>query len=116
MYVVVPITLRKEFTIGAAQARKHLICEKPMALNGRECEEMVAGCKQANRMLSIGYRLHFEPYIMEMVRLGQQNVFGNVPAIDSANGFVWAGDYNAWRLKKALAGGGGLMDMGVHAV
>jgi predicted dehydrogenase len=60
--------------------------------------------------------LHFEPFNMEMMRLGQQKVFGKVVNIDCANGFVWGGDPNAWRLKKALAGGGGLMDMGVYTI
>jgi predicted dehydrogenase len=116
VYVVLPIGLHKEFTIRAAQAGKHVICEKPMALNAQECQEMIDACKKADRMLSIGYRLHFEPYNQEMMRLGQQKVYGPVQSIDCANGFVYGGDPNAWRLKKALAGGGGLMDMGVYAI
>jgi len=116
VYVVLPVFLHKEFTIRAARAGKHVICEKPMALSVRECEEMIAACRQAGRMLSIGYRLHFEPFNMEMMRMGQQQVFGKVKEIDCANGFVWGGDPNAWRLKKALAGGGGMMDMGVYTI
>ncbi|WP_207496746.1 Gfo/Idh/MocA family protein [Aridibaculum aurantiacum] len=116
VYVVLPIAMHKEFTIRAAQAGKHVICEKPMALNAAECQQMIDACKKANRMLSIGYRLHFEPYNQEMMRLGQQKVYGAVKTIDTANGFTYGGDPNAWRLKKALAGGGGLMDMGVYCV
>ena len=116
VYVVLPIFMHKEFTIRAAQAGKHVICEKPMAMNVRECEEMIAACKKADRLLSIGYRLHFEPYNMEMMRLGQQKVFGNVQQIKCANGFTWGNDKNSWRLKKDMAGGGGLMDMGVYAI
>src|SRR5215217_2684998 len=101
VYVVLPIALHKEFTIRAAQAGKHVICEKPMALNAQECRDMIYACKKANRMLSIGYRLHFEPYNLEMMRLGQQKVFGAVQAIDCANGYVWGDDTTAWRLKKA---------------
>lgn len=116
VYVVLPIFMHKEFTIRAAQAGKHVICEKPMAMNVSECEEMIAACKKADRLLSIGYRLHFEPYNMEMMRLGQQKVFGNVQQIECANGFTWGNDRNSWRLKKDMAGGGGLMDMGVYAI
>jgi predicted dehydrogenase len=116
VYVVLPISMHKEFTIRAAEAGKHVICEKPMAMNANECEEMIAACKRANRKLSIGYRLHFEPYNREMMRLGQQKIYGKLLEIDCANGFVYGGDPNAWRLKKALAGGGGLMDMGVYAI
>ncbi|HEX6179794.1 MAG TPA: Gfo/Idh/MocA family oxidoreductase, partial [Chitinophagaceae bacterium] len=116
VYVVLPIAMHKEFTIRAAQAGKHVICEKPMAMNAQECDDMIAACKQANKMLSIGYRLHFEPYNQEMMRLGQKKIYGKPLTIDCANGFHYGGDPNAWRLKKALAGGGGLMDMGVYAI
>ena len=64
IYVVLPVFMHKEYTIKAAQAGKHVICEKPMALNAKDCEEMIAVCKKANRLLSIGYRLHFEPHNM----------------------------------------------------
>lgn len=116
IYIVLPVFLHKEYTIRAAKTGKHVICEKPMALNARECEEMITACKAAGKMLSIGYRLHFEPHTMEVMRLGQQHVFGNVTSMDTANGFYYNGDPNAWRLKKALAGGGGLMDMGIYAI
>src|SRR6185503_7876054 len=70
VYVVTPNSLHKEFVIRAAQAGKHVICEKPMALSVEDCDAMIAACKKAGKMLSIGYRLHFEPYNLEMVRLG----------------------------------------------
>lgn len=116
VYVVLPIALHKEFTIRAAQAGKHVICEKPMALNVQECRDMIEACKKAVRLLSIGYRLHFEPHNLEMMRLGQQKIFGAVQTIDCANGYTWGSDTTSWRLKKELAGGGGLMDMGVYAI
>ncbi|MBD1394511.1 Gfo/Idh/MocA family protein [Mucilaginibacter glaciei] len=116
VYVVLPVSMHKEYTIRAARAGKHVICEKPMALNAADCREMIAACKKANRLLSIGYRLHFEPHTQEVMRLGQKHVFGKVTKIDTGNGFVYNGDPNAWRLKKALSGGGGLMDMGIYAI
>ncbi len=116
IYIVLPVFMHKEYTIRAAQAGKHVICEKPMALNAGECREMIAACRDANRLLSIGYRLHFEPHNMEIMRLGQRQVYGQVMSIDTGNGFTYRGDPNAWRLKKALAGGGGLMDMGIYSI
>ncbi len=116
VYVVLPISMHKEFTIRGARAGKHVICEKPMAMNAQECTEMIAACKEAGRKLSIGYRLHFEPFNMEMMRLGQDKIFGNPEIINAENGFVYGGDPNTWRLKKAMAGGGGLMDMGVYCI
>lgn len=116
VYVVLPIFLHKEFTIRAAKAGKHVICEKPMAMSVRECQEMIDACKQQNRMLSIGYRLHFEPYNMEMMRLGQQKIFGKLLEIECGNAFTWGSNTDSWRLKKSMAGGGGLMDMGVYTI
>jgi predicted dehydrogenase len=116
IYVVLPVSMHKEYTIRAAQAGKHVICEKPMALNAKDCKAMIAACKKADRLLSIGYRLHFEPHNMEIMRLGQKQVYGKVRSIDTGNGFTYRGDPNAWRLKKAMAGGGGLMDMGIYSI
>lgn len=116
VYVVLPVFLHKEFTIRAARAGKHVICEKPMALHAEECEEMIAACKKYKRMLSIGYRLHFEPHNMEVMRLGQKHILGNITKLDTGNGFTYRGDPNAWRLKKALSGGGAIMDMGIYSI
>src|ERR1700748_915260 len=76
VYVVLPVFLHKEYTIRAAKAGKHVLWETPMALSVAECDEMISACKQANRLLSIGYRLHFEPFNKEMMRLGQKKVYG----------------------------------------
>ncbi len=116
VYVVLPVSMHKEYTIRAARAGKHVICEKPMAISTADCDEMIAACKRADRLLSIGYRLHFEPYNQEMMRLGNKQVYGKLLEIDCSNGFTYNGDPNAWRLKKAMAGGGGLMDMGVYCI
>ena len=64
-------------------------------------------------MLSIGYRLHFEPYNLEMMRLGQEKQFGNWVNLTAAHGM---GDTQGWRTDKALAGGGPLMDLGIYCV
>jgi len=116
VYVVLPVAMHKEYTIRAARAGKHVICEKPMEVSVKNCQDMIDECKKHNRLLSIGYRLHFEPYNKEMMRLGQKQVYGKLKEIDCGNGFTYGGDPNAWRLKKALSGGGGLMDMGVYCI
>jgi predicted dehydrogenase len=116
VYIVLPVSMHKEFTIRAARAGKHVICEKPMALSVKDCDEMIAACKKARRMLSVGYRLHYEPFNREMMRLGQQKVYGNIQQVECGNGFRWADDKDAWRLKKSMAGGGALMDMGIYAI
>ncbi len=116
VYVVLPVFMHKEYTIRAARAGKHVICEKPMAMDVAECLEMIAACESAGKKLSIGYHLHFEPYNLEMMRLGQDKIFGKVLSIESGNGFVISDHPSSWRLKKNLAGGGSLMDMGIYTI
>ena len=114
VYVVLPNAMHAEYVIRAAKAGKHVICEKPMAVTAKECEEMIQACKDAGVLLSIGYRLHFEPFNLEMMRLGQEKVFGQIRKITSANGFKMNNE--SWRVKKALSGGGPLMDMGIYCL
>src|SRR5688572_18336089 len=113
IYVVLPNALHREYVIRAAEAGKHVICEKPMALTVADCDEMIAACKNANKMLSIGYRLHFEPHNMEMMRLGRERKFGSIKKIIAEFGLA---DVDGWRLDKGLAGGGPLMDVGIYCV
>ena len=61
VYIITPNALHHDETIRVAKAGKHVICEKPMAVNAREGQEMIDACKQANVKLLVGYRMHFEP-------------------------------------------------------
>lgn len=115
IYVVLPNSMHKEYVVRAAQAGKHIICEKPMAITVADCDTMIAAVKKAGKVLSVGYRLNFEPYNLEMARLGQKKVFGNVKKMTSAFAFV-IGDPTQWRLKKDYAGGGPLMDLGIYSI
>ena len=115
IYVVLPNSMHAEYTIRAAKAGKHVICEKPMALNVEDCDKMIDACKRAGKSLSIGYRLHFEPYNLEMERLGTNKIYGNIKKISAGFGFL-IGDPTQWRLKKAMAGGGPMQDLGIYCV
>lgn len=115
VYVVLPNSMHREFVVRAAQAGKHVICEKPMAITPSDCQAMIDACKKADRQLAIGYRLHYEPFTKEAMRLGQQKVFGPVRFVEASDAFK-IGDPTQWRLKKELAGGGALMDVGIYAV
>jgi len=113
VYVVLPNSMHAEYTIRSAKAGKHVICEKPMAITVEDCDRMIAACKEANRMLSIGYRLHFDPYNKEMMRLGQQKEYCDFKKLIAENGME---STSGWRLNKKLAGGGPLMDVGIYCV
>lgn len=115
VYIILPNAMHKEFTIRAAKAKKHVIVEKPMALNPADCEEMMKACKDNGVQLAVGYRLHFEPYNLEMKRLGQEKVFGPVRIVEASLGY-FSGQAGEWRLNKKLAGGGPLMNLGVYCI
>jgi len=114
IYVVLPNAMHAAYSIRAAKAGKHVICEKPMAVSTQECDEMLAACKAAGKTLSIGYRLHFDPYHLEIKRLGQQKVLGEISKINSSFSFV--APKGIWRLDKRLSGGGPLMDLGIYCL
>jgi predicted dehydrogenase len=114
IYVVLPNSMHAEYVVRAAQAGKHVICEKPMAVTVEDCDRMIEACKKAGKRLSIGYRLHFEPFNVEMARLGREKIFGKVQKMSSGFGFKISP--GQWRLSKELAGGGPLMDLGIYSV
>lgn len=115
VYVVLPNSMHAEFTIRAAKAGKHVIVEKPMALSAEECEKMIRECENVGVRLFVGYRLHFEPFNKEIMRLNHEKEFGNVESLHSGFGFE-AQNPDQWRLNKELAGGGALMDVGIYCI
>jgi len=115
VYVVLPNSMHPEFTIRAARAGKHVLCEKPMANTAQECRHMIDACKQANRQLAIGYRCQFEPSHLKLMELARAKEFGPIQRIDAGFGFK-IGDPAQWRLRQKLAGGGALMDVGIYAL
>lgn len=115
VYIITPNGLHKDQTIRVAKAGKHVICEKPMAVNAKEAQEMVDACKAANVKLLIGYRMHFEPKTLEIIRQRNAGDFGKIKFFQGLSGFR-IGDPTQWRLNKKLAGGGAMMDIGIYAI
>jgi predicted dehydrogenase len=115
VYVITPNALHKEHTIALAKAGKHVICEKPMAVNAQEGYEMIAACKAAGVQLLIGYRMHFEANTLDIVKKQRAGEFGKTLFFQGLSGFV-IGDPSQWRLNKALSGGGAMMDIGIYSI
>jgi predicted dehydrogenase len=115
VYVILPNSMHEEFTIRAAQAGKHVLCEKPMAPTAAACKTMIAACARANRKLMIAYRVHYEPYNQKMMELGRQKPYGPIRFIvsDTVQDVGGAGQ---WRLDPVLAGGGSLVDIGIYSL
>ena len=114
IYVVLPNNMHAEYTIRAFEAGKHVICEKPMAITVEDCDRMITASKKAGKHLSIGYRLHFEPYNLEMARCGTKQVFGKINKL--SGGFGFRAGPSQWRLTQKYAGGGPLMDVGIYVI
>ena len=115
VYVITPNGLHHDEVIRVAKAGKHVICEKPMALNAKQGQEMVDACKAANVKLLVGYRLHFEPYTLEIIRQRKEGEFGKILFFQGLSGFI-IGDPNQWRLNKELSGGGSMMYIGIYSI
>ncbi|MCJ7465565.1 MAG: Gfo/Idh/MocA family oxidoreductase [Maribacter sp.] len=116
VYVVLPNSMHAEFCIRAAQAGKHVICEKPMAISVKECDAIIAACKKAGVRLSVGYRMQSDPYTNEIKRLVREQPFGAVYYVSSDAAYISSGNPDQWRLNHSLSGGGALMNMGVYAI
>jgi glucose-fructose oxidoreductase len=114
VYVVLPNSMHAEYTIRAAKAGKHVICEKPMAINVEECQSMINACKENNVGLSIGYRMQFERNTQEIIKMAREKEFGDLLALNAGAGF-YMGNTNVWRTKKAM-GGGAMQDIGIYAL
>ena len=115
VYVVLPNSMHAEYTIRAARAGKHVLCEKPMATSVDDCRRMIDACKQAGKKLQIGYRLHYEPNTLALIDAVRKNECGGLKSVLAEAGFN-IGDPAQWRLKKSLSGGGCLMDIGIYAL
>jgi glucose-fructose oxidoreductase len=115
VYIVLPNSLHAEFTIRALEAGKHVICEKPMAMNSDEARKMIAMARKVNKKLSIGYRMHYDPYFIEAKRLGQKEVLGTVNYMECALGYYSTPPPDSWKLKKEM-GGGPLYNLAVYPI
>ncbi len=115
VYVVLPNSMHKDFTIRSAKAGKHVLCEKPMATSSKEAQQMIDACKSAGKKLMIAYRIQYEPNNRMIQSWVRQNKYGKVRLMESTN-VQNSGDFDQWRLKKALAGGGSLPDIGLYSI
>jgi predicted dehydrogenase len=112
VYIALPNSMHCEYTVRAAEAGKHVLCEKPMAISSAECRRMIDACKQAKVKLMIAYRIHFDATFKHVRQMVQSGALGEVEAF--LGGFYGLKNKQEWRLKRALAGGGSLLDLGIY--
>jgi len=114
IYIVLPSGLHAEYAIKAANAGKHVWCEKPMAKTVEECQAIIDACEKNNVRLTIGYRMQHEPNTQKFREMAQNKKFGAPRMIETAAGFRDTRTGH-WRLDAEL-GGGATYDMGVYCI
>ena len=113
VYIALPNSLHAEYTIRAANAGVHVLCEKPMAVTVDECEEMIEACRKNHVKLMIAYRLHFEHVNLKAIDLVRQGRIGTPKFFNSS--FAMTVKPDNIRTKRKL-GGGTLYDIGIYCI
>jgi predicted dehydrogenase len=117
VYIATPVHIHAEQAIAAADAGKHVLCEKPMAMNVAECDRIIAACKANGVALSVAYYRHFYPVIARMKAILASDDIGDpvLAQVDAFEQFQPSSEHpRAWLLRKAESGGGPMMDFGCH--
>jgi len=115
IYVVLPNALHREAVVQAAQAGKHVLCEKPMSTSPDEAREMIEACRRADRKLMIAYRCQYEVNNRELAKRARRGDLGDIQFVDAIN-TQNQGDPTQWRQIKKLSGGGSLPDVGLYCL
>jgi glucose-fructose oxidoreductase len=115
VYLVTPNHLHREYTVRAARAGVHVLCEKPMAVTVEECEEMIAACEEAGVELMIAYRLHFEEANLSAAEIVRSGRLGDARFFSSVFSNLVT-DEDDIRLGPIDAGGGSLYDIGIYCL
>jgi len=101
--------------IKAAEAGKHILCEKPLAINSSQAEEMVEACKRNNVLLTVNYLHRLHPHVIKAKELIKNQTIGKLVSVNvSFNLDFPPGD--DFRFNKELSGGGALRDLGTHMI
>jgi predicted dehydrogenase len=112
VYIGLPNSMHCEYTVHAARAGKHVLCEKPMAISSAECREMIEACRKANVKLMVAYRVHYDPMWNQALNIVRSGKLGQLESFQGS--FLGQKSAGEWRLSRKLGGGGALMDLGIY--
>ena len=119
VYIATPVHLHAAQAIAAAQAGKHVLCEKPMAMTVAECDEMIGACSGNNVGFGVAYYRHFYPMIDRIRSILASGEIGK-PILAQVNAFEWfdppPSHPRHWLLERRLSGGGPMFDFGCHRI
>jgi glucose-fructose oxidoreductase len=113
VYIALPNSMHRDYSVRACESGVHVLCEKPMAVTESDCEEMINAASANNVKLMIAYRLHFEEANLRAIELAQSGKLGDVRAFNSV--FTMQVKEGDIRLQKEL-GGGTLYDIGIYCI
>ncbi len=116
VYIASPVAFHKEQAFAAADAKKHILIEKPVALTSAEAEEIEAYCAKAGVKLGVGFMMRFHAYHKAIKELVDEGRLGQIVSMRGQFTCWYPEMEGAWRQKKATSGGGSMVDMGVHAI
>ena len=119
VYIATPVSLHAEQAVAAAEAGKHVLCEKPLALDASGCGRIIDACAAAGVTLGTAYYRHFYPLVLRVKEIIASGEIGN-PVMADVQAFEWfdrqPGEPRSWLLEKEKAGGGPMMDFGCHRI
>ena len=117
VYIVLPTYLHEKYAVIAANAGKHVWCEKPMAMTVTQCQNIIAACEKNKVKLSIGYRLQHEPNTRTVIDYAKRKPYGEIKSVVAQAGYAGDGSENPlhWRMDRTR-GGGAMYDMGVYPI
>lgn len=116
VYIASPVALHAKQAMAAADAGKHILIEKPLAMTWQEGQQVVQYCKSKGVRIAAGLMMRFGTYVQEMKRAVAEGKIGR-PVSGYAQFTCWYPDMPGnWRQSKKAGGGGAMMDMGVHCI
>jgi glucose-fructose oxidoreductase len=115
LYVVTPTATHAKFAIAAAEAGKHVWCEKPMGMDVKECQSIIDACKMNGVKLSLGYRMQHEPNTQTVIGYAESKPYGAINDLIAQAGFAGSPPTSGWRSQPEM-GGGAMYDMGVYTI
>lgn len=115
IYAVTPPSLHARYSIIGAEAGKHVWCEKPMAMNEKECQAIIDAANKNKVQLMVGYRMQHEPNTQTIIKYGREKTYGKITGLKAGAGYSGAHRGDNWRADAEM-GGGALYDMGVYPI
>lgn len=116
VYIASPVLFHKEQAIAAAKAKKHILIEKPIGLSAQESADTVRICKENGVLISVGLMMRFHEYHRKIKHIIDEGKLGDIMSM-RAQLTCWYPEIDGnWRQQKSCAGGGSLLDMGIHCI